>query len=188
MSNQCRIDAKSTPDEGRARRIRGWGLGWLCLINPSQSWTSKRRGPKCPREICTKKFAFRSVCRLSLWPFDCNGHIAGQPRKGNVDKMSEKCRKNVRKCLKNVSKHNFRTFLDNFCIFGRCFCLVTLSNACPLQPFDETHSALFWGKRRRFKHNIKCMFGTFRENWGKSLTFLAKMRATNWSKAESLCL
>ena len=34
--NRCRIDAKSTPEEGRARRIRGWGLGRLCLINPSQ--------------------------------------------------------------------------------------------------------------------------------------------------------
>ena len=28
------IDAKSTPEEGRARRIRGWGPGGLCLINP----------------------------------------------------------------------------------------------------------------------------------------------------------
>ena len=25
-----------TPEEGRARRIRGWGPGVLCLINPSQ--------------------------------------------------------------------------------------------------------------------------------------------------------
>ena len=33
---RCRIDAKSTPEEGRARRIRGWGPGGLCLINPSQ--------------------------------------------------------------------------------------------------------------------------------------------------------
>ena len=27
MSNQCRIDAKSTPEEGKVRRIRGWGPG-----------------------------------------------------------------------------------------------------------------------------------------------------------------
>ena len=36
MSNRCWIDAKLTPEEGRARRIRGWGQGGLCLINPSQ--------------------------------------------------------------------------------------------------------------------------------------------------------
>ena len=33
---RCRIDAKSTPEEGRARRIRGWGPGGLCLKSPSQ--------------------------------------------------------------------------------------------------------------------------------------------------------
>ena len=27
MSNRCRIDAKSTPEEERARRTRGWGPG-----------------------------------------------------------------------------------------------------------------------------------------------------------------
>ena len=37
MSNRCWIDANSTPEEGRARRIRGWGPGGLCLINPSQN-------------------------------------------------------------------------------------------------------------------------------------------------------
>ena len=36
MPNRCWIDAKSTPEEGKARRIRGWGPGGLCLINPSQ--------------------------------------------------------------------------------------------------------------------------------------------------------
>ena len=36
MSIRCRIDAKSTPEEGRARRIRGSGPGGLCLISPSQ--------------------------------------------------------------------------------------------------------------------------------------------------------
>ena len=36
MSNRYRIDAKSTPGGGRARRTRGRGLGGLCLINPSQ--------------------------------------------------------------------------------------------------------------------------------------------------------
>ena len=37
--NWCRIDfqidAKSTPEEGTARRTRGWGPVGLCLINPS---------------------------------------------------------------------------------------------------------------------------------------------------------
>ena len=41
MSNRCWIDAKSTPEEGRARRIRGQGPGGLCLINPSQVWIAK---------------------------------------------------------------------------------------------------------------------------------------------------
>ena len=36
MSNRCQIDAKSTPEEGRAMRIRGWVWGPLGLINPSQ--------------------------------------------------------------------------------------------------------------------------------------------------------
>ena len=36
MSNRCWIDAKSTPEEGKARRIRGWGPGGLCLKSPSQ--------------------------------------------------------------------------------------------------------------------------------------------------------
>ena len=39
---RCRIDAesmpKSTPEEGRSRRIGGWGPGGLCLINPSQAY------------------------------------------------------------------------------------------------------------------------------------------------------
>ena len=39
MSNRCRIDAKSTPEEGKARQIRGCGRGGLCLISPSQTCT-----------------------------------------------------------------------------------------------------------------------------------------------------
>ena len=33
-----RINVELTPEEGRERRIRGWGPGSLCLINPSQVW------------------------------------------------------------------------------------------------------------------------------------------------------
>ena len=37
MSNRCRIAMpESAPEEGRARRIRAWGRGGLCLINPSR--------------------------------------------------------------------------------------------------------------------------------------------------------
>ena len=47
--NRCRIDAKLmsklTPEEGRARRIRGWGPGGLCLMSPSQCRASKT-GPE----------------------------------------------------------------------------------------------------------------------------------------------
>ena len=50
--------------------------------------------------------------------------------------MSTKCpkmSKNVRKLSGEAENTIFRHFLDNFCLFGRCFCLVTLSNARPLQ-------------------------------------------------------
>ena len=38
ISNRCWIDTKSTPEEGRARQIRGWGPGGLCLKATSQNW------------------------------------------------------------------------------------------------------------------------------------------------------
>ena len=40
----------------------------------------------------------------------------------NVEKMSENCPEGLK-----------TQFLDNVCLFGRCSCLVTLSNARPLQ-------------------------------------------------------
>ena len=40
MSNQCRIDAESTPEEGRARRIREWGLGGAVPNKPLTSPTT----------------------------------------------------------------------------------------------------------------------------------------------------
>ena len=72
--------------------------------------------------------------------------------------MSTKCPKNVEKCLKNVRKLSggaentiFGHFLDNFCLFGRCFCLVALSNARPLQvrcfplePFFEINPGILY--------------------------------------------
>ena len=51
--------------------------------------------------------------------------------------MSTKRPKNVEKMSENLSGGTentiFRHFLDIFCLFGRCFCLVTLSNARPLR-------------------------------------------------------
>ena len=41
MSSRCWTDAEPTPEEGRARRIRGWGPGGLCLINPSQFYVMR---------------------------------------------------------------------------------------------------------------------------------------------------
>ena len=40
---------------------------------------------------------------------------------------------NVQKLSEGDENTIFGHFLDNFCLFGRCFCLVTLSNARPLQ-------------------------------------------------------
>ena len=61
------------------------------------------------------------------------GKALDSPEKGNVDKMSEKCRTNVRKLSGGTGNTIFGQFLDIFCLFGRCFCVVTLSNARPLQ-------------------------------------------------------
>ena len=57
------------------------------------------------------------------------GKSLDSPEKGNVDKMSEKCRKN---CPEGP-KTQFSDIFWTICLFGRCFCLVTLSNARPLQ-------------------------------------------------------
>ena len=61
------------------------------------------------------------------------GKSLDSPEQGNVDKMSEKYRKIVRKMSKNCLEGLETQFSDNFCLFGRSFCLVTLSNARPLQ-------------------------------------------------------
>ena len=66
-------------------------------------------------------------------PVIVTGKPLDSPEKGNVDKMSEKCRKNVEKLSGGAERTIFGHCLDNFCLFGRCFCLVTLSNARPLQ-------------------------------------------------------
>ena len=82
-----------------------------------------------------------SGCFQGVFPYPLCGlfaeplkHITGKsldsPEKGNVDKMSEKCRKKSPQGL----KAQFRTFFDDFCPFGQGVCLVSLSNARPLQP------------------------------------------------------
>ena len=78
----------------------------------------------------TRVFRFFFSC-----PHTCNGQIVGQPRRWesrqNVRKMSKKCPKIVQKLSRGAESTIFGHFLDNFCLFGRCFCLVTLSNARP---------------------------------------------------------
>ena len=70
------------------------------------------------------------------------GKSLDSPENGNVDKMSKKCRKNVRKMSKKVSRGAENTILGQFlrhflCLFGPCSCLVTLSNARPLMPLKQ---------------------------------------------------
>ena len=79
MSNQCWIDAKSTPEKRRrARRIRGWAPGILCLINPSQHTTRKTTSRNPSENFCKallriweppchnpSNLIFRSVCRTT---------------------------------------------------------------------------------------------------------------------------
>ena len=48
--------------------------------------------------------------------------------------MATKCRKKCPKNVQKLSRGAESTKLDNFCLFGQGFCLVTLSNARPLQP------------------------------------------------------
>ena len=48
----------------------------------------------------------------------------------NVENMSEEC---AQKLSRGTANTIFGHFLGIFCLFGRCFCLVTLSNARPLQ-------------------------------------------------------
>ena len=54
----------------------------------------------------------------------------------NVRKLSKKMSEKCPKIVQRGRKHDFRTFFDNFCLFGRCFCFVTLSNPRPLQAYD----------------------------------------------------
>ena len=48
MSNRCRINVKSTPDEGRVRRIRGWGLGGPVPNKPLTSLALRGAEPCLP--------------------------------------------------------------------------------------------------------------------------------------------
>ena len=52
--------------------------------------------------------------------------------------MSTKCQKNVEKMSRGAGAEHaiFGNFLSNFCLFGPCFFLVTLSNARPLQRYS----------------------------------------------------
>ena len=63
------------------------------------------------------------------------GKSLDSPVKGNVDKTSKKCPKNVQKCLE-VNGGAENTIFGHFGQFGRCFCLVTLSNARPSPRFS----------------------------------------------------
>ena len=67
-------------------------------------------------------------------PRVATGKSLDSPEKGNVDKMSKKCPENVEKLSAGAENTIFGHFLDNFCLFGRCFCLVTLSNVRLLEP------------------------------------------------------
>ena len=60
-------------------------------------------GPKHPL-----KKSYRSYFRL------VTGKSLDSPEKGNVDKMSEKCPKNVEKLSRGAETHNFRTFFGQF--------------------------------------------------------------------------
>ena len=115
-------------------------------------------------------------------PQYCNGQVVGQPRKRECRQMSEKCRKNVRNIVQMGAVNTiFGHFLDKFCLFGRCFCLVTLSNARPLQPQylwhglrNCCHEIFPWamhGSRREKCHEdfgVKSCCPSFLRKWGGS--------------------
>ena len=97
---------------------------------------------------------------------DCNGQIVGQPRIGECRQNVRKCPKNVQKLSKNCAEGLKTQFSDNFCLFGRCFCLVTLSNARLLQyhdiemarrfatRIDSQRKPYFHNGLRRFAHEL----------------------------------
>ena len=75
--NRCRINVKSMwdrcqidPEEGRARRIRGWGPGRLCLISPSQ--------PKFPEKIGGKSFLGNRAFSSQIGAFSVSGPVRGR--------------------------------------------------------------------------------------------------------------
>ena len=77
----------------------------------------------------------------------------------NHGKMS----KNVRKMSANCSEHcadTFLTCLGIFCLFGQCFDLVSLSNACPLQARAKL-KALFVPKLKTKKNEGSSLSAPF---------------------------
>ena len=76
----------------------------------------------------------------------CNGQIVGQPPKKEcrqkVPKMSKKCPKMFKYCPEGLKTQFSDMFLDKFCLFGRCFCLVT----CPMLARLSTCLTLQRGK------------------------------------------
>ena len=77
-----------------------------------------------PKSIATQLGGLQGAHR---WIAPTNGMSKKCP------KMSLKGLKMSKKLSRGAENTIFGHFLDNFCLFGRCFCLVTLSNARPLQ-------------------------------------------------------
>ena len=97
MSNRCRIDAKSTPQKGRARWIRGWGPGGLCLINPSQElWLPSAY--HCVDDNSQQGAIKLPLCvRVSIAPGLLDAAHQKQPIFTNVPTFREKLNQKFRK-------------------------------------------------------------------------------------------
>ena len=80
--------------------------------------------------------------------------------------MSRKCPKNVQKLSGGTANTIFGHILDIFCLFGRCFCLVTLSNARPLQICGLFMVLFSWLFRGFFMALVLPMLG----NWWTQLS------------------
>ena len=83
--------------------------------------------------------------------------------------MSEKISKNCPEGLKHTI---FRHFLDVFCLFGRCVCLVTLSNARPLQ-LKGVASGMSCDLGRRRAQKISIFRARWFTEWPPPLQFNA---------------
>ena len=125
-------------------------MPWGMLGQPLKSCCLHPWQPDLDNVILSTLASHANICDLQLRHSKAflgqNKQFVGQP--GDIESWQdvEKCQKMSGKLSKNcpmpLQRQIFETFVDIYCLFGQCFYLVTLSNACPWQflgkPFDSS--------------------------------------------------